>query len=63
MPTGAGDGIPLTRERRCERPGAVRAYNATNLGIELYHSDQAGSRDALDEVIKFSVPLVAIGNV
>ena len=39
------------------------AYDANNLGAELYNSQQgAGSRDALkDPAVKFSIPLVANG--
>ena len=35
----------------------------SNLGNELYNSNQAGSRDALDPWLKFTVPLVANGRV
>jgi fibronectin type 3 domain-containing protein len=45
------------------QPGVLRAYDASNLGIQLYSSDQAGSRDALDYAAKFSVPLVVNGKV
>jgi hypothetical protein len=44
-------------------PGVLRAYDANNLGVQLYASDQAGSRDALDFAAKFSVPLVVNGKV
>ena len=44
-------------------PGTLHAYDATNLSRELYNSDQAGSRDTLDEWDKFSVPVVANGEV
>ena len=44
-------------------PGTLRAYDVTNLGMELYNSDQAGSRDTLDYAAKYSVPLVANGKV
>jgi hypothetical protein len=44
-------------------PGVLLAYDATNLGVELYGSDQAGSRDTLDFATKFSIPLVANGKV
>jgi hypothetical protein len=43
--------------------GVLRAYDATNLGIELYGSDQAGMRDALDFATELSVPVVANGKV
>jgi hypothetical protein len=44
-------------------PGVLRAYDAGNLGVQLYASDQAGTRDALDFAAKFSVPLVVNGKV
>jgi len=44
-------------------PGTLHAYDATNLGNELYNSDQAGSRDTLDVWWKFSTPVVANGKV
>ena len=44
-------------------PGILHAYDATDLTKELYNSNQAASRDALDEWDKFSVPVVANGEV
>jgi hypothetical protein len=44
-------------------PGVLRAYDAANLGLELYNSNQVGSRDVLDAAAKFSVPLVVNGKV
>ena len=44
-------------------PGILHAYDATNLGNELYNSSQAGSRDTLDAWLKFNVPVVANGQV
>jgi len=44
-------------------PGILHAYDATDLSKELYNSNQAGTRDNLDEWDKFSVPVVADGEV
>jgi hypothetical protein len=60
---GTANGILWALQRRSNTAGALRAYDAANLGNELYNSDQAGARDTLDEVVKFSSPIVANGKV
>jgi hypothetical protein len=41
----------------------LRAYNATNLGNEIYNSNQNQGRDGLPSYVKFSVATVANGRV
>jgi len=44
-------------------PGVLRAYDATNIRVELYNSEQNSARDRLDSYVKFSVPTIANGEV
>ena len=44
-------------------PAILRAFDSTNLNIELYNTAMAGSRDQLPVPMKFSVPIVANGKV
>jgi uncharacterized protein (TIGR03437 family) len=46
-----------------ESSGTLHAYDASNLGHELYNSNQNSSRDALDSYVKYSVPAIANGKV
>jgi hypothetical protein len=52
-PTGAG----------VRGPGILHAFDANNLGTELYNSNQSASRDGLDFTAKWSSPTVANGRV
>lgn len=45
------------------RPGILHAYNAQNVSIELWNSEQNGARDAVGNFAKFVPPTVANGKV
>ena len=65
---GSSSGI-LWAIQRIDAPlppmtGVLHAFDASNLGIELYNSTQApNSRDGIDFAAKWSAPLVANGKV
>ena len=61
---GGTNGIVWVIQRNgSTAPAILHAYDATNVSSEFYNSEQAGSRDALDIGIEFTVPTVANGKV
>ena len=56
---GTANGIVWT----LQSSGVLHAYDASNLGNELYNSNQNRTRDALGAAVKFTVPMVAAGKV
>ena len=44
-------------------PAVLHAYDASNLGVELYTSAKTQGRDTLDGAIKFAVPTISNGKV
>jgi hypothetical protein len=61
---GTQNAIVWALESNTASPAVLHAYDATNLGHELYNSDQAsGGRDAFGNGNKFITPLVVNGKV
>ena len=58
---GTGNGIVWATENTT--PVVLHAYNATNLTVELYNSNQAGSRDHFGAGNKFIAPTIASARV
>jgi hypothetical protein len=60
---GTSNGILWAVQRvGASSPGVLRAYDASNLTVELYNSAQSGD-DGLDIAAKFNVPIIANGKV
>ncbi len=59
---GATNGIVWAVENSATQ-GVLHAFDASNLSVELYNSNQAGSRDAFGPGSKFTPPTVANGKV
>jgi chitodextrinase len=60
---GTSNGILWATQKNPAGGGTLHAYDASNIAFELYSSDQAGTRDALDSAAKFSIPVVVNGRV
>ena len=61
---GTQNGIVWVLERGQSNPANLHAYDATNLGNELYNSDQAAAgRDAFGTGSRFVTPVIANGKV
>ncbi|SED92102.1 hypothetical protein SAMN02787142_4139 [Burkholderia sp. WP9] len=58
---GASNGIVWAAENGTT--GALHAYNAGNLAVELYNSNQASTRDQWGAGNKFITPMIARGKV
>ncbi len=61
---GTANGIVWVEHTNATVPAVLRAYNAANLAIELYNSEQApNGRDRFGTGNKFVVPTIANGKV
>ena len=63
LPTISADGTANAILWVFDAANVLRAYDARNLGNELYNSNQNAARDALGRYVKFTVPMVANGRV
>jgi hypothetical protein len=60
---GSADGIVWVMDFSSNSSSTLHAYDATNVAIELYNSNQAGSRDTFGTGSKWATPTVINGKV
>ncbi len=58
-----GSSCPVLDHCNPSGAGTLRAYDANNISNELYSSSQNSARDGLSSFVKFTVPVVANGEV
>jgi len=63
LPTISSNGLSNAIVWVLDAANMLHAYDARNLGNELYNSNQNAGRDALGRYVKFTVPMVANGKV
>ena len=63
LPTISSDGVGNAIAWVLDAANMLHAYDARNLGNELYNSNQNAARDAMGRYVKFTVPMVANGKV
>jgi uncharacterized protein (TIGR03437 family) len=60
---GSSNGIVWVLDGSAYPTAVLRAYDASNIGNQLYTSTQNPARDALGSYVKFTAPMVANGKV
>jgi hypothetical protein len=64
---GAANGIVWLIETKtwngADRPAVLHAYDAVNVDLELYNSEQNAGRDRVGKTLRFTIPTVMNGRV